>query len=202
MRKKILIIFLFTSQQFCLEFLSGQSTETLKVREYRSNNERSIIDEFISFLSIPNIASDTFNIQKNAAFIMEMMRRRGIDKVQLLSPVTKTAPPAVYGEVNLPGAKQTIIFYAHYDGQPVNPAQWAKGLEPFTPQLYSGTLQSGQPISFPSSGNYNPEWRIYARATSDDKAGVAAILDAYDAIVKIGLKVNSNIKFFSREKRK
>jgi acetylornithine deacetylase/succinyl-diaminopimelate desuccinylase-like protein len=28
------------------------------------------------------------------------------------------------------------------------------------------------------------EWRIYARSASDDKAGVDAILNAYDAIKK------------------
>ena len=181
---------------FSFQSLFAQSSETLKIREYRNNNEHAIINEFVSFLSVPNIASDTLNIQKNAAFITDMMRKRGIDKVQLLSPVTKGAPPVVYGEVMTPGAKQTIIFYAHYDGQPVNAAQWAKGLEPFTPKLFTADLNKGKPITFPDAGNYDPQWRIYGRATSDDKAGVAAILNAYEAIAKSGMKLNSNIKFF------
>lgn len=191
--RKTVIIFLFSA--IAIE-LFGQSTETLRIRDYRNKNEHAIITEYVSFLSIPNIASDTLNIQKNAAFIMEMMRRRGINKVQLLSADTKGTPPVVYGEVITPGATNTLIFYAHYDGQPVNAAQWAKGLEPFTPKLYSGSLSTGQPISFPASGNYDPQWRIYARGASDDKAGVAAILNAYDAIVKSGMPLNSNIKFF------
>ncbi|MEO5783574.1 MAG: M20/M25/M40 family metallo-hydrolase [Ginsengibacter sp.] len=174
----------------------SQSLETLKVRDFRNKNEQSIINEFVSFLSIPNVASDTSNIKKNAAFIMDMMRKRGISNVQLLPAITKDAPPAVYGEVIVPGAKNTLIFYAHYDGQPVNAAQWAKGLNPFVPQLYSGDLNSGKPISFPSSGNYDPQWRIYSRAASDDKAGVAVILNGYGAIIKSGLQLNSNIKFF------
>jgi acetylornithine deacetylase/succinyl-diaminopimelate desuccinylase-like protein len=176
--------------------LFGQSTETLRIRDHRNKNEHAIINEFVSFLSIPNIAGDTINIQKNAAFIMDMMRRRGIDKVQLLFADTKGTSPVVYGEVITPGAKNTLIFYAHYDGQPVNAAQWAKGLEPFTPKLYSGSLSTGQPMSFPASGNYDPQWRIYARGASDDKAGVTAIINAYDAIVKSGMQLNSNIKFF------
>lgn len=181
---------------FSFQSLFAQSSETLKIREYRNNNEHAIINEFVSFLSVPNIASDTLNIQKNASFITDMMRKCGIDKVQLLSPVTKGAPPVVYGEVMTPGAKQTIIFYAHYDGQPVNAAQWAKGLEPFTPKLFTADLNNGNPIPFPDAGAYDPQWRIYGRATSDDKAGVAAILNAYDAIAKSGMKLNSNIKFF------
>jgi len=127
---------------------------------------------------------------------MDMMNKRGIDKVQLLSADTHGSPPAVYGEVMVAGAKQTIIFYAHYDGQPVNAAQWAKGLDPFIPKLFTGSLETGQPIPFPSTGKYDPQWRIYARGASDDKAGVAAILNAYDAIVKTGMLLKSNIKFF------
>jgi acetylornithine deacetylase/succinyl-diaminopimelate desuccinylase-like protein len=179
-----------------IEASYSQSAETIAVREYRNKNEHAIINEFVSFLTIPNVASDTVNLKRNAAFIMEMMRKRGIDKVQLLSPDTKGAAPSVYGEVMVPGAKQTLIFYAHYDGQPVNAAQWAKGLEPFTPKLFPGSLDIGQPIPFPASGNYDPQWRIYARGSSDDKAGVAAILNGYDAIVKTGMQLNSNIKFF------
>jgi acetylornithine deacetylase/succinyl-diaminopimelate desuccinylase-like protein len=191
--RKTVIIFLFSA--LTIE-LFAQSTETLRIRDHTNKNQHAILNEFASFLSIPNIASDSINIQKNAAFIMDMMRRRGIDKVQLLSADTKGTPPVVYGEVITPGATTTLIFYAHYDGQPVNAAQWAKGLEPFTPKLYSGSLSTGQPISFPASGNYDSQWRIYARGASDDKAGVAAILNAYDAIVKGGMPLNSNIKFF------
>jgi acetylornithine deacetylase/succinyl-diaminopimelate desuccinylase-like protein len=41
--------------------------------------------------------------------------------------------------------------------------------------------------------------RIYARSASDDKAGVDAILNAYDAINKSGLKPTYNLKFFEGE---
>jgi acetylornithine deacetylase/succinyl-diaminopimelate desuccinylase-like protein len=47
---------------------------------------------------------------------------------------------------------------------------------------------------------YNNEWRIYARSASD-KAGVDAILNAYDAINKSGLKPKYNLKFFLKEKK-
>src|SRR5205085_11333086 len=140
------------------------------------------------FLSLPNVAADPNGQQKTAAFIMDMMNKRGIQKVQLLNASTQGAPLAVYGEVLVPGAKQTLIFYAHYDGQPVNPAQWAKELEPFQPKLFSAVIdKGGTNIPFPADGIYNNDWRIYARSASDDKAGVDAILNAYDAINKTGL---------------
>jgi len=42
----------------------SQSPESLKIRDYRNKNEQPIINEFISFLSIPNVAADTSNIKK------------------------------------------------------------------------------------------------------------------------------------------
>jgi len=179
------------------EFVSGQSPEVSTIRNYRIKNESNIINEFSEFLSIPNVAADAAGLQKNAAFIMAMMNKRGIDKVQLLTANTVGVPPVVYGEVIVPGAKQTLIFYAHYDGQPVNPAQWAKQLQPFEPKLFSNAIdKNGSNIAFPADEKYKQDWRIYARSASDDKAGIDAILNAYTAISKSGLMPGCNIKFF------
>jgi len=179
------------------QFVSAQSPDVLTIRKYGNNNAGNIIYEFTEFLSLPNVAVDTAGQQKTAAFIMAMMNKRDIQKVQLLNASTAGVPPAVYGEVKVPDAKQTLVFYAHYDGQPVNPAQWAKELDPFTPKLFTDAIdKGGANIPFPANGSYNKEWRIYARSASDDKAGVAAILNAYDAINKSGLKPGCNLKFF------
>jgi len=176
---------------------STQSPEVLLLRKFVNNNAGNIINEFRELLSLPNVAADPGGQQKTAAFIMTMMNNRGIQKVQLLNASTPGVPPVVYGEVMVPGAKQTLIFYAHYDGQPVNPAQWAKALDPFEPKIFSNAIdKEGINIPFPADGNYLNEWRIYARSAADDKAGVDAILNAYDAIRKSGLVPGCNLKFF------
>src|SRR5882724_10225879 len=90
------------------QFILAQSPEIMAIRKFREENTRSIMQEFVAFLAIPNLAKDTLNINKNTSFIMEMMQRRGIQHVQLLEAVTAGVPPAVYGEVNVPGAKQTF----------------------------------------------------------------------------------------------
>jgi acetylornithine deacetylase/succinyl-diaminopimelate desuccinylase-like protein len=193
--KKYLICFVISF--LLIQFISGQSPKILKIREYERKNAGKQVKEFIDFLSLPNIAKDTSNIQLNAAFIMEMMKWRDINNIQLLTAATKGVPPVVYGEVIVPGAKQTLIFYAHYDGQPVNAAQWAKGLDPFGPKLFTAAIdKGGMNIPFPADGGYDAEWRIYARSASDDKAGVDAILNAYDAIRNSGLLPACNLKFF------
>ena len=50
-------------------------------------------------------------------------------------------PPAVYGELRTPGARRTVLFYAHYDGQPVDPAKWAS--PPWTPVLRDKPVDDG-----------------------------------------------------------
>jgi acetylornithine deacetylase/succinyl-diaminopimelate desuccinylase-like protein len=175
-----------------------QSPDMIKVRKWSAQQETALMHEFAAFLAIPNVASDSPGIRRNAAFIQQMMQVRKIANVQLLSGHSTGYPPAVFGEVLVPGAIRTIGFYAHYDGQPVNPTQWAPGLSPFTPALYDGSLlKNGKPIPFPSGNDaaYQPEWRIYARGASDDKAGVFAILNAFAALTANGLPPTCNIKF-------
>jgi acetylornithine deacetylase/succinyl-diaminopimelate desuccinylase-like protein len=177
--------------------VNGQSEQTLKIRSIQKAEQKKWMDEYMSFLAIPNIASDTFHIRKNALYLEDMMRRRGISNVQLLQPDTKTAPPAVYGEIITPGAKQTLIFYAHYDGQPVDSTQWIKELHPFKPMMGYGQPGAWSFESFKSGMNLDQhDWRVFGRGASDDKGGVMAILSAYEVAVKSGLPIKYNIKFF------
>ncbi|MDB5233033.1 MAG: peptidase [Hymenobacter sp.] len=167
-----------------------------KVRQFRQANEQELLTEFEQLVGIPNVAADTASLRRTALFVQGMMQRRGI-KTQLLAAPTAGVAPAVFGEVRTPGATRTVIFYAHYDGQPVNPAQWREGLSPFRPQLATGPLdRGGQLATRPVTGPFNPDWRLYARSASDDKAGVMTILTGYQALVSSKLKPKVNIKFF------
>src|SRR5688572_9595126 len=89
---------------------------TGQIRAYRQAHESEIVGELIDLLSIPNVASDSVNIKRNAAMLIGMMSRRGI-QARLLEG---DGPPSVLGELTTPGATLTVGFYAHYDGQPVD----------------------------------------------------------------------------------
>lgn len=188
----VLVAILLAMSSACYGVAAQQS----KVRDYRIANEHRILEEFVTLLSIPNVASDHVNIRRNAALIIEMMKRRGLEP-RLLEAANSTVPPAIYGEWKVPGASRTIILYAHYDGQPTDPKQWT-GTLPWQPTLRSAPLEAGGIIlSMPISGEkIDPEWRLYARSASDDKAGVMAILTAVDALKAQGIAPTSNIKFF------
>jgi acetylornithine deacetylase/succinyl-diaminopimelate desuccinylase-like protein len=164
----------------------------LAARQWRQQHERAIVYEFITLLSIPNIAADHPNIQRNAELIQKMMESRGVPARLVSIP---GANPVVFGEIKTPGAARTIVLYAHYDGQPLDPKEWTN--PPFQPTLRTALIEKdGQVIPLPSPGTpFNPEWRLYARSAGDDKAPIVAILSALDAIRAAGLKMKSNIKF-------
>ena len=168
-----------------------------KVRAFRQAHEHEILAEYFEFLSIPNSALDKINIQRNAEFIASLLEKRGV-KAELLPSQTSGTPPAVFGEVLVPGAKRTVVFYAHYDGQPVSPGGWHPAIKPYQPVFLSDSLEKGgKVLPLPKPGQtINPEWRISGRSSSDDKAGVMLILNAFDALAQSRVQPTSNIKFF------
>jgi acetylornithine deacetylase/succinyl-diaminopimelate desuccinylase-like protein len=137
---------------------------------YFEKNRAAIIKEFSDLLAIPNQASDGPNIRRNAAAIVTLLERRGVAAETLEDG---EAPPLVYGEVKAPGAAKTIVFYAHYDGQPVDRSQWKT--DPWRAVEKDG--------------------RIYARSASDDKAPIIALAAALDFLRAEKRPLSVNVKF-------
>ena len=160
-----------------------------QVQTYRERNEAAIIRELAEFVAIPNLASDKPNIGRNAELLVEMLRKRALAPRLLQQP---DAPPAVYAELRAPNARRTVVFYAHYDGQPVDPAQWKS--PPWTPVLRN---QRGEDIPMPAPGTTVPdEARLYGRSASDDKAPIEAMLVALDALRAANTPPSVNLKFY------
>jgi acetylornithine deacetylase/succinyl-diaminopimelate desuccinylase-like protein len=194
MKKTMILLFPF----FSTVILFSQNVDLLKIKASHTPRHYALLKEYFDFLAIPNTLNDPEQLRANAQFVSDMMKKRGINNIQLLQADIQGAIPAVYGEVLTAGATKTLIFYAHYDGQPVNPDKWAQGLSPFKPQMTTTSLDKGGIfLDFPTESTpLSNDWRIYARAASDDKAGVFTILNAYDAIRQSGISLNANIKFF------
>src|SRR2546423_3859289 len=197
MKKLSVLLLLFTAiPEISLAQSAGSSAVSLRsaVETYRRAHEADILHEFAALLAIPNLASDSVNIRRNAAAVSAMMERRGITTRLLESPTG--GPPVVYGELRTPGATRTVVLYAHYDGQPVESAKWAT--PPWEPTLRDGPLeQGGKVVPFPAvNGTTSPEWRLYARSAGDDKAPILAMLVALDALRSAGTAPSVNLKFY------
>ena len=82
------------------------------------------------------------------------MDQRGVERAWLSLPACN---PVVFGEIRTPGATRTIGFYAHYDGQPLDPKEWTT--PPFTPTLRDKAIEAGGTvIPLPAPGTpFDPE---------------------------------------------
>ena len=163
------------------------------VRAYQQANDVHILRELADFVAIPNLATDSVNIRRNARHIVQMLEKRGASARLLETP---GAPPAVFGELRTPGATRTVMFYAHYDGQPVDTTEWAT--HPWRPALRTAALAAGgSVIPMPTQpGTVQGEWRLYARSASDDKSPIVAFLSAMDALRAAGVRPSVNLKFY------
>lgn len=152
----------------------AQSTAPQAARQYTAAHQSDLTQRFSDFLSIPNVAADPAGLQRNAEFLLSALKSRGVD-ARLLS--VSGVPPVVFGQILTPGATHTIVFYAHYDGQPVTPSEWA--IPPFHPAVRT----------------VDGEARIFARSAGDDKAAIFAQLTALDALKSAKVPLRANIRF-------
>jgi acetylornithine deacetylase/succinyl-diaminopimelate desuccinylase-like protein len=172
---KILVLMVFVIAGCCVPAKGQSRRAAVAAREWRKAHEADIIQQFTTLLSIPNVPSDHENIQRNANLLLSMLQKRRVDSRFLK---IEGANPVVFGEIKTPNAKHTIVFYAHYDGQPVTPSEW-EGNSPFSPVIRK----------------INGEDRIVARSASDDKGAIMAQLAALDALRAANISFRTNIRF-------
>ena len=161
------------------------------VGQWLDGHQQSVVVELIDLLSIPNVAADRANIRRNAEHLRGMLAARGF-AAEILET---SGNPLVYGDLRVPGATSTLLFYSHYDGQPVDAKAWRQA-DPFTPVLRTGRVdRGGEEVANPKSVvKFGREWRLYARSASDDKAPIVALCAALDAIKNYGMKPNWNVR--------
>jgi acetylornithine deacetylase/succinyl-diaminopimelate desuccinylase-like protein len=142
--------------------------------DYINVNRDRYLDELKTLLAIPSISAlseHRADVRRCAEWCGEEMRRIGLRNVSLLET---PGYPIVYGDwLEAPGAP-TILFYGHYDVQPVDP------LELWQSPPFEATIRDGE---------------IYARGAADDKGQVFMHLKAVEAFLKDQRRLPINIKF-------
>lgn len=175
-----------------LVYSSWASPQSLRLNDYIDQQKVAILKEYAALLSIPNLASDAPNIRRNAEAVVAMFGRRGVE-ARLLEE--EGSPPLVFGELRSPDAKRTVIFYAHYDGQPVDPARWES--DPWKAVLRDGRLEDGGKVveALDIDRDGRRDYRLYARSSSDDKAPIMALAAALDFLNAEKIPISVNLKF-------
>jgi acetylornithine deacetylase/succinyl-diaminopimelate desuccinylase-like protein len=166
--------------------------------------------EFLELLSLPNDSINAADIRKNADWLEAAFRKRGFVTRQL----PNNGKPLVFAEYPHKNANaRTILFYIHFDGMPVIPEQWSQK-SPWTAVLKQRIAKSGPtppPTFTPSrvsaqpfweeidtnkllNEKIDPEWRLFARSSSDDKGPIMMFLTAFDVLKAAALEPALNVK--------
>lgn len=122
----------------------------------------SVRDDLDALIRIPSVSADPAaapEVRRCAELTATLLKQAGAADVEIIDDVPG-CKPAVVAHYPAPEGMPTVLLYAHHDVQPPgDPAGWRT--PPFEPVERDG--------------------RLYARGSSDDKAGIAAHLAALRA---------------------
>jgi acetylornithine deacetylase/succinyl-diaminopimelate desuccinylase-like protein len=154
------------------------------VAGWRAAHERQIVDELLQLVAVPNVAN-VDDMAKNVALLKTLFERRGFKVEQSEG----SGSPVVYATLDVPQPRGVLTFYIHYDGQPVNASEWTR-CQPFVPCIYG----AGGQVTLSPQTAIDPQWRVYGRSASDDKAPIIALLNAVEALRATGGGPSWNIR--------
>ncbi len=144
-----------------------------KVLAHLDANRDRHVDQLCDFLRIPSISSQSVHrddVRRACAFVADELRGLGLE----VETIETDGHPLVYAQTEQRADRRTLLFYGHYDVQPVDPLElWTT--PPFEPRIADGI--------------------VYARGASDDKGQVYCHIKALEAYVRTGTELPVNVKF-------
>ncbi len=145
-----------------------------QIDTYFIENREKHLQELNEFLRIPSISSlseHKEDVQTAAKWLANKLKQLNMENVS----VDQTAGhPVVYGEWLHAEGKPTVLFYGHYDVQPVDPLNlWDS--PPFEPEIRDN--------------------KLFARGSSDDKGQVFMHLKTIEALFATAGTLPVNVKF-------
>ena len=137
-------------------------------------NRDRYVDELREYLAIPSISAlpeHAGDVRACAEWTAAHMKRVGLEHVRIIDT---PGNPVVYADWLHAAGAPTILFYGHYDVQPVDP------LELWESPPFEATVRAGE---------------IYARGAADDKGQVFMHLKAVEAVLRGSGRLPVNIRF-------
>ena len=143
------------------------------VIDFIQTNRDRYVEELKQYLAIPSISAlpaHAADVRRCGEWTVEELKRIGMQSVRLIDT---PGHPIVYGEWLGAQGAPTILFYGHYDVQPVDP------LELWESPPFEATVRDGE---------------IYARGSADDKGQIFMHFKAIEAHLSQNGKLPVNIK--------
>ena len=164
--------------------------------DFARSNQPRFIDELKTLLRIPSISTldeHKGDVQKAAEFVANELRRIGMNNVEI---IPTQGHPLLYADwLHAPG-KPTVLMYAHYDVQPVEPLDEWKSPPFLDKDAYAVKGEEAKASmakwTLPAERNDN----IYARGAVDDKGqlwmevkALESLFQAHSGKLPINVKV-------------
>ena len=143
-----------------------------KVIRHVDRNMDSLVSDLRMLIRQPSVSAKNQGIEQCAILVSSLLKKSGISsQILRLGGVA----PLVYGEIkSKKNPNKTLMFYNHYDVQPVEPVE----------------LWDDDPFSAKVKGN-----KIFGRGSADDKGELITRIKAVEAFLKETGDVPCNIKF-------
>ncbi len=144
-----------------------------KILKHVDSNMKNLVSELQTLIRQPSISAKNEGLEECARLVKKTLQKAGI-RSQILR-LGKNIPSLVYGELrSKKNPKKTLLFYNHYDVQPVEPLD----------------LWENPPFSAKVKGN-----KVFGRGSADDKGELITRIKAVESYLKIKGDVPCNIKF-------
>jgi len=133
------------------------------------------LNRLTQFLSIPNNASKETHVAENLEWLNKEFQLLGFT-----TEVIENEQPFLLASKSIAADLPTVLFYMHFDGQPVDGTKWAQA-DPYTPvfKLKKDERSFTTLTNAYALRNHRTEdIRVYARSASDDKGPIAMFLSA------------------------
>ena len=178
------IVFLYSF--IFMAFATANAQATFNYDELVSQQMPKAINEHRAFVAIPCDANYPEDMQTNVEWLIPAFAKRGFN-TQILKTSTV---PIFFAEKIIDNALPTVLFYMHFDGQPVDPSKWDQK-DPFDPVIKDA---NNEVIPYNNINDWDKEWRVYARAAADDKGPIIMFLNALDIMQAQNISLAYNVK--------
>ena len=165
--------------------IAGSAAQVSPIAAWVAAHEHQILGELLQLVALPNVAGSDADLRRNADHLVTMFQQRGFTAER----TEGSGSPVVFASLDVPSARGTVVLYIHYDGQPVDAAEWTR-CKPFAPCVWG---PSGE-IALGPDTRLDPEWRVYGRSASDDKGPIVAVLNAVEALRATGSGPTWNLR--------
>ncbi|MEN1786119.1 MAG: M20/M25/M40 family metallo-hydrolase, partial [Bacteroidota bacterium] len=148
------------------------------------------IQDLREFVALPSDALVPEDIDDNLFWLKKQFEKRGFNTTEI--PTDNL--PLFFATMPMEDDKPTILIYMHFDGQGVEAAKWDQP-DPYKVVLKKPAADGFETVAFDKLGDdIDYDWRLFGRATADDKGPIIMFLNAFDLLKKEGKAMPYNIK--------